>query len=66
MYRFFAKVFGLDLKALSSADGDIDESSITIEHSDAQLVFGTDRVLPPGALKSHDAIMSAFRSFFGG
>jgi dienelactone hydrolase len=65
MYRFFAKVFGLNLKAITSENGKIDESSITIEHSDAQLVFGTDRALPPGALKSHDAIVSAFRSFFG-
>jgi dienelactone hydrolase len=64
MYRWFAGVFGLNLKAITDKSGNIDESAVTIEPAAAQLVFGEGSPLPPDALKSHDAIVKAFGTFF--
>jgi hypothetical protein len=61
MYRFFAKTFGLNLKALTDKNGKIDESSITIQDNKAMLVFGKEP-LPANALKTHKDIMKAFAS----
>ncbi len=60
MYRFFAKTFGLDIKAITGKDGKIDESKVTIEKSDAMLVFGKDFPLPANALLSHKNIVKSF------
>ncbi len=60
MYRFFAKTLGLDLKAITGKDGNIDESGITIEKSDDMLVFGKNPLLPENALRSHEAIVKVF------
>ena len=60
MYRFFAKVFGLNIKAITGKDGTIDESKITIEKSNALLVFDKDLPLPANTLKSHKEIVQAF------
>ena len=60
MYRFFAKVFGLNLKAITAKDGTIDESKITIEKSNAMLMFDKDFPLPANARKSHKEIVHAF------
>lgn len=62
MYHFFAKQFGLNIKAISNKNGDIDESKVTVEKSDAQLVFTKDTPMPAYALKSHKAIMEAFKN----
>lgn len=62
MYHFFAKEFGLNLKAVSDKNGAIDESKITIENSDAQHVFNKDFLMPVYALKGHDAIVVAFEN----
>ncbi|HEX7844929.1 MAG TPA: acetylxylan esterase [Chitinophagaceae bacterium] len=60
MYRFFAKQFGMNLQAITDKNGKIDESFVTIEKSEALLVFGKDFPLPAYALRSHDAIVKAF------
>jgi dienelactone hydrolase len=62
MYYFFAKQFGLNIKAICDKNGDIDESKITIEKSDNQLVFNKEFPMPSHALKSHKAIMGAYKS----
>jgi len=60
MYRFFAKTFGLNLKAITDKNGKIDESSITIQPNKDLLVFGS-QPLPANALRSHQAIVNAFK-----
>lgn len=60
MYRFFAKTFGLNLKAITGKDGNIDESGITIQKNKDQLVFGKDFPLPVNALRSHQEIVRVF------
>jgi dienelactone hydrolase len=64
MYQFFAKTFGLNLKAIMGKDGKINESGITIQNSKNMLVFGKGFMLPANALRSHEAIMKAFKSYF--
>ncbi len=60
MYKFFAKTFGLNLKAITGKNGNIDESSITVQKNKDMLVFGKDP-LPPNALRSHKDIIRAFK-----
>ena len=60
MYRFFAKTFGLNLKAITGKNGEIDESGIRIEKADDQLVFSKEFPLPPNALRSHQDITKVF------
>lgn len=60
MYHFFAKHFRLNVNAITDQTGKIDESKITIEKSDIQLVFNNQVPLPPYALKGHAAIVQAF------
>jgi dienelactone hydrolase len=62
MYRFFAKTFGLNLKAIMDKNGNIDESSIVIQPNKSMLVFGS-QPLPVNAIKSHEAIVNAFKNF---
>jgi dienelactone hydrolase len=61
MYKFFAKTFGLDLKAISGKNGNIDESGITIQQNKDLLVFNKDFPLPANALKTHEEIVSVFK-----
>ncbi|MCU0407347.1 MAG: acetylxylan esterase [Bacteroidales bacterium] len=56
MYGFMARHLGLDLGAVKDKSGKIDESKVTIEGYEAQLVFGKDGVLPANALKGADKI----------
>ncbi len=63
MYTFFAKTFGLDLTAISDANGNIDEKGITIQKSNDLHVFGKGQPLPADALRSHQSIMKAFKKF---
>ncbi|WP_300603549.1 acetylxylan esterase [Niabella sp.] len=63
MYRFFADVFGLNIKPLLNAAGNIDESNITIQPAEQLLSFGPDGKLPSGALHTHAAIVAAFNRF---
>jgi dienelactone hydrolase len=53
MYRFVAKPLGLNLAAVLTAEGKIDESHTTIENASAMHVFTADFPIPPHAL--HDA-----------
>jgi dienelactone hydrolase len=53
MYRFVAERFGLDLAAVRSADGKVDESRVTIERSGPMHVFDEAFPLPDRTL--HDA-----------
>lgn len=66
MYQFFAKTFGLDLKAITGKDGSIDESKITIEKSNDLLVFGKDFPMPARALQSHKDIVRVFEEVQAG
>lgn len=63
MYKFFAKIFGLNLKAVTGKDGNIDEHGCTMQKSIDMLVFGKGAGLPPNALRSHKDIETAFRNF---
>lgn len=61
MYRFLAKHLGLNLKAISGKEGNINESGITIQKNEDELVFGKDP-LPANALRSHNEIRKAFKT----
>lgn len=63
MYRFFSKIFGLNLKAISDANGNIDENGITVQNSKDMRVFGDGNPLPANAFRSHQEIISAFKKF---
>ena len=62
MYDFMARHLGLDLKAVKDKSGKIDESKVTIEKYDAQLVFGKEGKLPANAVKGLDKIKEVFGS----
>jgi len=64
MYAFLAKHFGLDAAKIKNANGDFDESSITIEKENALKVFGDggERV-PVNAVKGFDNVSKVFESF---
>lgn len=61
MYRFMAEQFGLNLVAIQDADGKIDESRITIEHSGPMHVFNNDFPLPAHTLRDAAAVEHALR-----
>jgi dienelactone hydrolase len=61
MYYFFASVFKLDIAKISNPAAVIDESGIAIEKAAEQYVFDKAHPMPPQALKSHAAIVEAFR-----
>ncbi len=56
MYDFMARHLGLDINAVKDKSGKIDESKVTIEKYDAQLVFGKEGKLPVNAVKGLDNI----------
>jgi dienelactone hydrolase len=56
MYAFMAEHLRLNIGAVKLKDGKIDESKVTIESYEKQLVFGKDGILPQGALKGTDEI----------
>ena len=63
MYDFMARHLGLNLKAVTGKKtGKTDESKVTIEKYDAQLVFGKEGKLPENALKGLDRIKEVLRS----
>jgi len=64
MYRFFADVFGLDLRTLTNHSGQIDESYITIESANEQRVFTKEQPMPDYALRRHEDIVAAFQRFW--
>ncbi|HYF31762.1 MAG TPA: acetylxylan esterase [Chitinophagaceae bacterium] len=61
MYEFIAQYFGLDIKKIQDAQGNIDESKVTIEKESNLFVFGEKgEKLPANALKGFEAITKAF------
>lgn len=61
VYQFMANVLGLNLKAIQDANGQIDESGITIEKETALFVFGEKgERLPATALKGFDKLETLF------
>jgi len=63
MYAFVAKQFGLDIKKVQNAQGEIDESGITIEKENALKVFGDKgEKLPANAVKGFDNVTKVFES----
>ena len=62
MYDFMARHLGLNLKAVKDKSGKIDESKVTIEKYDAQLVFGKEGKLPANAVKGLDKIKEVLKT----
>jgi len=63
VYRFFAEALGLNLKAITGKDGNIEEKNIAIQHADALKVFDQNNPMPSTALKGQEAIKQAFKAF---
>ncbi|HUV01475.1 MAG TPA: hypothetical protein VMW32_10970, partial [Bacteroidales bacterium] len=62
MYDFMARHLGLNINAVKDKTGRIDESKVTVEKYDAQLVFGKEGKLPAGAIKGEDKIREVLES----
>jgi dienelactone hydrolase len=62
MYVFMASHLGLNLNAARDKTGNFDESEVTIEKYDDQLVFGKNGNLPAGAIKGEKAIREVLQS----
>jgi hypothetical protein len=62
MYDFMARHLGLNINAVKDKSGKVDESKVTIEKYDAQLVFGTEGKLPLTAVKGAGKIREILRS----
>ena len=62
MYDFMAKHLGLDIAAVKDKTGKVDESRVTIESYEAQLVFGKEGRLPVTAVKGADEIRRVLKS----
>lgn len=63
LYRFIAKNFHVDIKAIEDKSGNIDESKVTIEKEPAMYVFGEKgEKLPAGAIKGFDQLEKVFAS----
>lgn len=62
MYDFMARHLGLNIDAAKDKTGRVDESKVTIEGYEAQLVFGKEGRMPPGALHGADAIKARIKS----
>ncbi len=60
VYHFMAKHLGLDIQAVTDAQGDIDESKIEIEAPEVLLVFSSKIPFPENALKGIEAITEGF------
>ncbi len=63
VYHFMAKYLKLNLKAIEDANGNIDESKITIEKEQALFVFGEKgELLPANAIKGFNALEKMFNN----
>ncbi len=61
MYSFIAKHFNLNLKAITGADGKIDESKCVVEEESLLYTFGKNgELLPANAIKGYDALEKLF------
>jgi hypothetical protein len=61
MYRFMAKHLGLNLKAVLTSDGKVDESDTTLDPRSLQ-VFTEDHPRPPHALKDSGQVAAALEA----
>ncbi len=62
VYRFFAQKLGLNLAAVTDADGKIDESRVTLEKAAQLRVFTAEFPIPAHALHDSAAIAEQLRS----
>jgi hypothetical protein len=62
VYRFLATHLGLNLAAVQRADGQIDESKVTVETPDKLHVFDAEFPVPANALRDPAAIEAALRA----
>ncbi len=62
MYDFMAKHLELNIAAVKDKTGNVDESKVTIENYEAQLVFGKEGRLPVTAVKGADEIRRVLKS----
>jgi dienelactone hydrolase len=62
MYHFLAKHLGLDIKAVTNPDGNIDESKSEVEDANKLLVFSSNHPFPDNALTGLDAIVQRFKT----
>lgn len=64
MYSFIAKHFDLDLKNISNANGNIDESRITLEKENQMYAFGEKgENLPEDAIKGKEALLKVLKEY---
>ena len=56
VYRFLARHLGLDINAVSDAEGAIDESLSLIENPEILLAFSSTKPFPANALRGREAI----------
>jgi dienelactone hydrolase len=61
VYRFMAKHMGLNLQAVTDAQGNIDESHTSLERARDMLAFSSEKPFPENALKGLDAIEESFK-----
>jgi len=62
MYDFMAKHLGLNIAAVKDKLGKVDESKVTVENYEAQLVFGREGKLPATAIKGTDEIRKVLKT----
>lgn len=62
LYDFLARHLGLNINVVRDKSGRIDESGVTIENYESQLVFGPTGKLPPNAVKDTDEVWKILRS----
>jgi hypothetical protein len=64
-YRFLARQFDLDLKAVTNETGAIDESKVTIEKAGPLHVFNDAHPIPAHALREIEKVEAVFRDLQG-
>ncbi len=61
MYRFMARHFGLDLKPIQNANGQIDETPVVVENITSLQVFNESNPFPAHVCKSQEDIETSFK-----
>lgn len=62
VYRFLSKHMGLNLSAITSVDGKIDESKSILENPELMLAFSTKNPFPSNSLKGYSQIEKELKS----
>jgi hypothetical protein len=63
MYSFMAKHLGLNLRAVTNSNGNIDESKSQVENPEVLLAFSSRHPFPANALKGTEAIEQAMKKY---